>query len=100
MIRILSASSGRKGESIRISLSGSPDPVSGMHCWHQAVRVEPAAQRTSMETLSLTRRDRMRYIARGLIWRGLRRAPWLAQAALVFASCEADPEAYIVKERT
>ena len=27
-----------------------PDPVSGMHCWHQAVRVRPAGPATSTAT--------------------------------------------------
>jgi hypothetical protein len=44
-----------------------PDPISGMHCWHQAVRVR-AADRMIRRVIFLSiRRSRARFIRSG--WR-------------------------------
>ena len=65
-----------------------PDPVSGMHCWHQKVtRRAAAARTTATATSSSTRRSRTRCTAAGSRWRArapgpgeLRRPLWLPRA--------------------
>ena len=48
-----------------LTFSVHPDPISGMHCWHQAVRVSPAAPATGMATSPWTPAGRTRCTGSG-----------------------------------
>ena len=75
-----------------------PDPVSGMQCWHQVVKVEKAGGATATATSSSTRRSRTRCTCAGRsLCRpapgpgDLRRPLWFARVA------RPSPEAYLMK---
>jgi len=48
-----------------LTFSVHPDPISGMHCWHQAVRVSPAAPGDRHGTLRWTPGGRTRSTGAG-----------------------------------
>jgi len=73
-----------------------PDPVSGMHCWHQKVRIEPAHPGDRYADVEVDTKKSMEVFERWLAMtrpgpvNGLRRPLWLARAV------KPDPEAYRV----
>ena len=43
-----------------------PDPISGMHCWHQKVRLKKHPMKTAMAIFLSIPTSRLRYIKNGL----------------------------------